>query len=128
MIVLTDAPEFFRALLANVRRRDDELGAPGERADLRLGSELEEVMVDVGLGERGAAHQRPVVLENHGPFVAERARELRRSLGRGVVRHVWVVSDAVVEAHRLLRDRTQAPFLRRDGEIGGRGRWTAPGA
>src|SRR5437016_3235780 len=120
MVVLADAAEFPRALLAHFGRRSDELGAARERADLRSGSELEEVMVDVGLGERGAAHERPVVLEDHGPLVAERARELRRALGRGVVRHVRVVRDAVVKAHRLLRDGLEAALLRGHREIRGR--------
>src|SRR2546422_9335460 len=59
---------------SHFRRGRDDLGAARERADLRAAGELEEVMVDVGLGERGAAHQRAVVLENHGPLVAQRAR------------------------------------------------------
>src|SRR5437773_7575715 len=119
MVVLSYAPEYPRALLAHFWRRSDELGAARERSDLGAAGELEEVVVDVGLGERGAAHERPVILEDHGPLVAERARELRRALGRGVVRHVRVIRDAVIEAHRLLRDGLEAALLRGHVEVRG---------
>ncbi len=75
------------------------------------------MVVDVGLGERGAAHQRAVVLEDHRPLAAQSRGQLVGAFARRVVDLVRIIGDAVVEAHRLLRDRPQAAFLRRYGEV-----------
>src|SRR5262249_21934708 len=111
MVVLADAAEFPGALLAHFRRGNDDLRAAGERAHLRPARELEEVVVDVGLGERGPAYQGAVILEDHRPLVAERSRQGGGAFRRGVVDFVRIVRDAVVEAHRLLRDGAQTADL-----------------
>src|SRR5262249_5914574 len=48
---------------------------------------------------------------------AQRLRERRGPLRGRIVDFVRVVRDAVVEAHRLLRERAQPALLRRDREV-----------
>ena len=99
--------------------RNDDVAAAGERAHLRLGGELEEMVQDKGLGNRFADNQCTVIAQDRDAVAAEAADQSLLHARLELEAGEFMIRDAIVEQQRLLRDRQQAARLRRNRHIGG---------
>ena len=104
------ALELAGGVLHQVGRELDQLAAGRHRRELRLAALLEVAHQQERLRHRLAAGEQAVVAQDQRIVLAERGDEPRALVEIVGDAFVVVIADAVVEAHRLLRQRQQ-PLL-----------------
>ena len=99
---------------------DDDLGAAAKRPDLRLRRHFKEVMQDESLGNRFRRDEDAVIAQDRNPVGAQVAVEHVLHSGLELEAGEFMIRQAAMEQHRLLRDREEPVALGGNCHVGRR--------
>ena len=106
-------------VFAGLLARDRVIPFTGrERRDLALAGHFEQVMIDDAFGDAAAADQHAVIAQDHERPALEIAHQFRRHVVVELEPLEFVIFDFAVEPQRMLVDRQEAEFVRRDAHAG----------